>query len=416
MLLWTILTAMTAVAAVVLAIPLIRRHEARVDARTATIAVLKDQLADVDVQLAAGTIPPADAEGLRIEIKRRMLAAGHIGDDAGRSLGSRALAGVAIGMAALVALAAGALYTSMGKPGMGGSAVPAATPPGNAPPAADAAPQAAEIASLLGALEKRVAGDARNPEGWRMLGWAYYQTERFADAANAYAKAVALKPDGPGYQSAYGEALVLAADGQVTPAARAAFDTAVAQDGNDARARYFIGIARQQGGDAAGAIADWLKLLADSTGDAPWVPQVRSMIETVGREAKIDVAARLAAIRPLASGGASVAPPPLPGLAGVAASAAGPAAPGPTPDQVAGAANMAPADRQAMIASMVDGLAKRLAANPDDEAGWLRLMRSRSVLGDAAAAGKARDDALRAFAGDAAATARIKAAATELGL
>jgi cytochrome c-type biogenesis protein CcmH len=77
---------------------------------------------------------------------------------------------------------------------------------------------------------------------------------------------------------------------------------------------------------------------------------------------------------------------------------------------------MAPADRQAMIASMVDGLAKRLAANPKDEAGWLRLMRSRSVLGDAAAAAKARDDALRAFADDAAATARIKASAAELGL
>jgi cytochrome c-type biogenesis protein CcmH len=373
--------------------------------------VLKDQLADVDVQLAAGTIPPADAEGLRIEIKRRMLAAGHIAEDAQRSLGSRALAGVAIGMAAMVALAAGALYTSMGKPGMGGSAVPAAATPPTA--GADAPPQAAEIASLLGALEKRVAADAKNPEGWRMLGWAYYQTERFADAANAYAKAVALKPDGEGYQSAYGEALVLAANGQVTPAARTAFEKAVARDGNDARARYFIGIARQQGGDAAGAIADWLKLLADSTGDAPWVPQVRSMIETAGRDAGIDVAARLAAIKPLASGGANVAPPPMPGLAGVAAGAA---APGPSADQVAGAANMAPADRQAMIASMVDGLAKRLAANPKDEAGWLRLMRSRSVLGDAAAAAKARDDALRAFADDAAATARIKASAVELGL
>ena len=77
---------------------------------------------------------------------------------------------------------------------------------------------------------------------------------------------------------------------------------------------------------------------------------------------------------------------------------------------------MAPADRQAMITNMVDGLAKRLAANPRDEAGWLRLMRSRQVLGDATAAGKARDDALRAFAGDAGATVRIKAAAKEMGL
>lgn len=423
MLLWIILTALTAVSAVVLAIPLIRRHEARLDARTATITVLKDQLADVDVQLAAGTIPAGDAEGLRVEIKRRMLAAGHIAEDQRRTMGSRALAGVAIGMAAMVALAAGALYSTMGQPGMGGAAVRVAAPAnGPAAPVADQ-PQAAEIASLVGALETRVAADAKNPEGWRMLGWAYYQTDRYAEAATAYGKAVALKPDGAGYQSAYGEALVLAADGQVTPAARAAFDKAVASDGNDARARYFVGVAQQQGGDAKAAIANWLALLADSTGDAPWVPQVRSMIEAAARDAKIDVTAQLAAIKPLASGGASVAPPPMPGLAGVAATAAGAAAgpaasgsPGPSADQVAGAANMVPADRQAMIASMVDGLAKRLEANPKDEAGWLRLMRSRSVLGDAPAARKARDDGLKAFAGDAQATTRIKASAAELGL
>jgi cytochrome c-type biogenesis protein CcmH len=412
MILWIILTAITAVAAAVLTIPLVRRQEARADARTATISVLKDQLADVDVQLAAGTIPPADAEGLRVEIKRRMLAAGHIAEDAARPLGSRALAGVAIGLAALVALAAGGLYASMGQPGLVGTAAPVAAPAA-APAADDAPPQAAEIAKLVGVLETKVAGDAQNPEGWRMLGWAYFQTERFADAATAYGKAVALRPDGEGYQSAYGEALTLAADGNVTPAARAAFDKAVARDGNDARARYFVGVAKQQGGDAKGAVEDWLALLADSTGDAPWVPQLRSMITAAGREAGIDVAARLAAIKPLASGGAAVAPPPMPGLAGVAAGAA---EPGPSADQVAGAAGMAPADRQAMIATMVDGLAKRLAANPKDEAGWIRLMRSRQVLGDLAAANTAKADALRAFADDAAATARIKAAAGEMGL
>ena len=408
MILWIILTAITAVAAAVLTIPLVRRQEARADARTATLGVLRDQLADVDIQLAAGTIPPADAEGLRIEIKRRMLAAGHIADDAERPLGSRALAGVAIGLAGLVALAAGGIYASMGQPGLIGTAAPVAAP---APAADGAPPQAAEIAKLVGVLETKVAADAKNPEGWRLLGWAYFQTERFADAATAYGKAVALRPDGVGYQSAYGEALTLAADGNVSPAARGAFEKAVARDGNDARARYFVGVAKQQSGDASGAVEDWLALLANSTGDAPWVPQVRSMISAAGRDAGIDVAARLAAITPLTRGGASVTPPPMPGLAGVAAGAA--RTPRPSADQVAGAP---PADQQAMIAAMVDGLAKRLAANPKDEAGWVRLMRSRQVLGDMGAASAAKADALRAFGDDPAATARIKAAATEMGL
>ncbi|WP_426169992.1 c-type cytochrome biogenesis protein CcmI [Sandarakinorhabdus sp. DWP1-3-1] len=419
MTLWIILTLMAAIAAAVLTIPLVRRHEARADARTATISVLRDQLADVDVQLAAGTIPPADAEGLRVEIKRRMLAAGHIPDDAARPLGSRALAFVAVGLAALVALAAGGLYSSLGTPGLvGGTAAPVTAAAPTAPvPDAQAA---GEVAQLVAGLEKKMAANPSDPEGWRLLGWSYFQTQRFAEAATAYGKAVALKPDGVGYQSAWGEALVQAADGNVTPAAVAAFTAARAQDGGDARARYFLGLAKAQQGDNKGAIEDWITLLGESASDAPWVPQLRGVIEEAARAAKIDISARLAAVKQPASGGATVAAPPMPALAAAAATGVGgpPAGvmPGPSADQVAGAAAMSPQARQAMIAGMVDGLAQRLAANPRDEAGWLRLMRARSVLGDAPAAARARNDALAAFAGDAAAQGRIRAAAAEIGI
>jgi cytochrome c-type biogenesis protein CcmH len=412
MTLWIILTVLTAICAAVLTIPLVRRQEARLDAQTATIAVLKDQLADVDVQLAAGTIPPGDAEGLRIEIKRRMLAAGHIPEEAQKTMGARALSGVAIGLAAMVALAAGALYTSMGKPGMGGiggTSVAVTAPTQQA--AADPGASNSEVAGLIGALEAKMAKNPSDPEGWRMLGWSYFQTERFADAATAYGKAVALKPDGEGYQSAYGEALALAANGNISPDARKAFEKAVAQDPNDARARFFLGQAKAQSGDAKGAIDDWLALLGDSATDAPWVPQLRAMLTQTAQAAGIDITARLAAVKQPTSGGASVAGPPAEAVAGAAVGA-----PGPSADQIAGAAAMSPADRQAMVAGMVDRLATRLAANPNDEAGWLRLIRARSVLGDAAATKKARDDALKAFAGDAAATARIKAAAAEAGI
>ena len=423
MTLWIILTLMAAVSAAVMTIPLVRRHEARADARASTIAVLRDQLADVDVQLAAGTIPPADAEGLRTEIKRRMLAAGHIPEDTNRSLGSKALAGVAIGLAALVAVAGGALYSTMGKPGLGGTSAPVVAGAAGAAgaPAGPADSQAAgEIATLVAGLEKKVQANPSDPEGWRLLGWSYFQTQRFADSAAAYGKAVALKPDGPGFQSAYGEALVQAGDGKVTPAAAEAFAKAKTQDGSDARARYFLGVKKQQDGDAKGALDDWIALLGESAGDAPWVPQLRGIIESTALEAKIDVSARLAALRQPTSGGATVAAPPMPGLAGAAAGATAGAPPGvmpgPSQEQVAGAAAMTAGDRQAMITGMVDKLAARLKGNPRDEAGWLRLMRARTVLGDTAAATRSRNDALAAFAGDAAAQARIRAAATEMGI
>ena len=77
---------------------------------------------------------------------------------------------------------------------------------------------------------------------------------------------------------------------------------------------------------------------------------------------------------------------------------------------------MAPEDRQAMIRSMVAGLAERLKENPDDQDGWIRLIRSYTVLGDREAAARALGDARAAFAGDPETLGKIVAAADALGV
>jgi cytochrome c-type biogenesis protein CcmH len=65
---------------------------------------------------------------------------------------------------------------------------------------------------------------------------------------------------------------------------------------------------------------------------------------------------------------------------------------------------------------MVDGLADRLESSPRDVEGWTRLMRSRVVLGERDVATTAFRKALDVFKDDSAASAKITAAATELGL
>lgn len=57
------------------------------------------------------------------------------------------------------------------------------------------------------------------------------------------------------------------------------------------------------------------------------------------------------------------------------------APPGPTAEQMQAAQEMTPQDRAEMILAMVDGLAARLDDNPQDEQGWTRLIRARTVLG-----------------------------------
>jgi tetratricopeptide (TPR) repeat protein len=88
----------------------------------------------------------------------------------------------------------------------------------------------------------------------------------------------------------------------------------------------------------------------------------------------------------------------------------------PSKEQVSAFQAMPAHDRNAAIRSMVDGLAARLESSPRDAEGWTRLMRSRVVLGEKEVAVAAFRKALDVFKDDAAASSRITAAASELGL
>jgi cytochrome c-type biogenesis protein CcmH len=89
---------------------------------------------------------------------------------------------------------------------------------------------------------------------------------------------------------------------------------------------------------------------------------------------------------------------------------------GPSPQDVQAADAMPPTDRAAMIRGMVDGLASRLERSPRDADGWIRLIRSRAVLGEVELAKQALARGLAAFAADAPERNRIAAAAQELGV
>jgi cytochrome c-type biogenesis protein CcmH len=250
---------------------------------------------------------------------------------------------------------------------------------------------------MIAQLEAQMQQRPDNAEGWRMLGWSYLQTGRNAEAATAYSRAVALDPTNNEYISAQGESTVLAADGQVTPAAEALFRRAVAVAPDDPRARYYLGVAKDQRGEHEAAMNDWIALLKSAPPGAPWAPEVRTFVEKVAADRKIDIAGRLPALG--------------------AASAAGPIAPrGPTSDQIAAAQNMKPGDRDAMVAGMVERLAERLKQNPRDRAGWEQLLRARMVLGQNDRAAADYREARRAFNGFPSDQQALQQTAAQLGL
>lgn len=389
--LWMILTLMTVVAAVGLAIPLIRRRDAQRNARNDTLGVLKEQLGELEAQAQAGVIAEPEAEALKSDLKRRVLAEGRKPEAPARPLAERTLLIVALTIVTVVTLAGTGLYLAIGKPNVKaapGQAVAAGTPEGH--------PQG-DTATMIAELETQMKQHPDNAEGWRMLGWSYLQTGRNAEAAVAYGKAVALDPTNNEYLSAQGESTVLAADGQVTPAAEALFKRAVAAEPGDPRARYYLAVAKDQRGDQAGAMDDWIALINSAPPGAPWAAEVRTFVEKVAAERKIDISARLSP------------------TVGAAAPAVGPQ-PGPTPQQMAAAQTMSAGDRNAMVEGMVNGLAEKLKTNPRDRAGWERLIRARMVLGQADQAAAAYRDATRTFAGSPADQQALRQTASQLGV
>ncbi len=390
MILWIVLTLMIAVAASGLTVPLVRRHDLS-RARGSNVGVLQSQLAEIDAQLASGAIGESEAEGLRTEIKRRILSEGRASEAAPRPLPAASLPWVAIALVTLVALAATGLYATMGQPELTDDS--AAPPPPQQQDVSTPSHPMGDVTAMIGQLEAKLRQSPNDSEGWRMLGWSYMHTNRAADAAKAYARAAALAPGNGDYLSSEGEALTSAANGTVTPDALKAFQDALAAAPGDPRARYFLALYKDQQGDHKGAMADWIALLKSAPPNAPWAGEVRDFVVRVARERGIDISKDL---------------PPAP--------AATPAPPGPSDSDVAAASQMSSSDRLAMIHGMVDKLAADLKQNPHDADGWMRLMRARMVLGESDKAAAAYKDAQSAFTGNAKELAALHDAAKSLGI
>jgi cytochrome c-type biogenesis protein CcmH len=243
----------------------------------------------------------------------------------------------------------------------------------------------------------QASSDGENPAAadWRTVGWAYAEKGDRQASAAAYRRATALEPDNSENWSSLGEALQTAST-IVVPEAAAALAKAVALEPADPRARYFLAVQKDLSGDHRGAVSDWLALLRDTPADAPWRSDLARTIEQAAARSKIDVRPQMAE--------AANAPPAVAPI------------PGPTAGQLAAAAAIPPGQQDEMARDMVGRLAARLAANPRDAEGWIRLMRSQMVLKEPDRARQALATALAAFEGEPVTQNRLISAAAELGV
>jgi cytochrome c-type biogenesis protein CcmH len=350
MVLLAVLALMTVVAALAVLLPLMRSRQ--VPPSGSDVAVYRDQLEEIERDLAAGLIREAEAEAARVEVSRRLLAAAEpaAGDAGGARWGRHATAAAAL---LVLPLGAAGVYLTFGSPGL--SSQPLASRSTPAP--------AQSIEALVAHVEQRLASNPDDGRGWEVVAPVYLRMGRYEDAVRARRNALRLLGPTAGREADLGEALVAAADGSVTPEARAAFARAAALDANNVAAGYYLGLAAAQAGEREQALAAWRKLLADAPEGAPWVGFVEAAISRIG----------------------------------------GPAA---APD----------GNYNEMVLGMVARLAERLKTDGTDVDGWVRLVRSYKVLGDEGKAKAAAEDGRRALAGDPDKVRRLDEAVKELGL
>jgi cytochrome c-type biogenesis protein CcmH len=249
------------------------------------------------------------------------------------------------------------LYVALGSPNI----------PGEPAFARVATPQGKEsVASLVSQVEAHLEQNPKDGAGWEVIAPVYAQLGRLDDAVQARRKALALNGESARRYADLGEAEVAVANGVVTAEAKTAFESAIARDPHEAKARYFLGLANEQDGKKEEAAAIWRAMLDDTPGYAPWKNFVRTALARVG-------------------GTPDLAKPPTPAL-------------GPAATDIADAATMNDDARRDMIRGMVTRLADRLHDNGADLEGWLRLVRAYVVLGDSDKAKTAAADAKRALA------------------
>jgi cytochrome c-type biogenesis protein CcmH len=234
-------------------------------------AVYRDQLAELEREIAAGLVGAEEAEPARLEIARRLLA---VRPEAVPSV--TPLPVLALILALVVGAGTTGLYLRLGSPGL--------------PDAPIAAREAREdgahvdISRLVAALGARLRATPDDAEGWLLYARTLASLGRWPEAADAFRHRIALGGADAATSSALGEMLVLSAGGTLTGEARDAFTRALAADPADPVARFYAAEALLEGGEPDRALEAWRRLAADSAD-----PDLRA---TIGK--RVAAAARLA--------------------------------------------------------------------------------------------------------------------------
>lgn len=378
--------------------------ETDISAAAYDLQVYRDQLTEVERDLARGVLSEEDAERVRTEVSRRILATdAQIQKEAASSDDSKRGAVFAAAISFLViALGSAALYQSLGNPGYPDLALVErkadaqdnlenrlsqqafeAQLPDLTPPEIDP-----DFAALMEQLRATVAERPNDLRGYELLTRNEAIMTNFKAAYVAQQRVIELKGDAASSFDyvQLADLMIRAAQLYVSPKAETALRKALEMDPENGFARYYLGLMLSQNGRPDMTFRIWRDLLEKGPEAAPWIAPIRARIDD------------------------------LAWFAGVTYSAPSPSLNGPSAEEIEAAEDLSPEDRRAMIESMVSGLAERLGTQGGTPDEWARLIGAYGVLGQTDRAQAIWNEAKTVFAEKLDALATIEQAARGAGL
>ena len=299
-------------------------------------ALYKARLAEIELDEQMGRLDAASVAVVKAEEARKLIRLENSAEQLVTSLSPRTRSIVIAGALLFVPVFSIGFYVLVGE-----------SSPGQVIAKQDASPSSNDpsLSEVIKSAERRLAENPADAKGWILIAPVYLRMGRTEDAVNAYRQALQYSDREPEIVSALAEAMVIMSDGAVNGEALALFEEVLVTDPQNVQAGYYIGLASAQSGQTENARSIWQGIVDRATGEEPWLPRLQNNIamlsgqDTLSRTPELDEST------------------------------------------IDDAMQMSTSERSEMINQMVTSLAERLEDNPDDVAGWERLVRSYLVLG-----------------------------------
>jgi cytochrome c-type biogenesis protein CcmH len=290
---WIIAAGLIVIALGFAALPMLRNKPLTgVDADELNLSVVRQQLAELESDLANGNLEQAQYEAARRDLERELLQ--DVQQDGPKAAGAArsGLWAVAV-LAAGIPLGAVGVYQSLGSQEIitrlatlekmtAGSPRPVAQAQNQSQPAStpgDHAEGMPPMDQLVDTLHQRLMAEPGNIEGWILLGRSYLNMGRIDDALNAYQSAYQQAPNEPEVLVAYAQALARTNNGAISGQPAELVRKAYEADPKHPTALWMMGLIHFEQGEYQTTIEYWQQLSAMLPPDSDQRKELARFIE-----------------------------------------------------------------------------------------------------------------------------------------